>query len=321
MTASDMDVSPLGVGIDVSKHRLDVAFSDAQPSLAVGNDAAGWTQLVRSLSDAKPSHIVLEATGGYERLVVAELAAAGLPVIVVNPRQVRDFAKATGRLAKSDSIDAKVLAHFAVAIQPPLRPLDDEQTRIFAELVARRRQLIQMYVSESNRLQQAVGARVRGSIEGVLKLLKQQIADIDDDIDRHVENSPIWREKRDLLTAVQGVGSTTARTLLAELPELGTVSRQEIAALVGVAPFNRDSGQWRGQRTISGGRASVRSVLYMATLTASTRNPVIRDHYQHLLARGKRKKVALVACMRKLLSILNAILRDKKTWRSADVTP
>lgn len=315
------DVSKLGVGIDVSKARLDVDFSDDRGAFNTDNDPAGHARIVHALKDAGASRIVLEATGGYERVIVAELAAAGLPVVVVNPRQVRDFAKATGRLAKTDAIDAKVLALFAIAIQPPLRPLDDPQTQVFAELLTRRRQLIQMRTAESNRLAQARDRRVRKSIEGVVKLLERQMAAIDDEIDQHIQNSPIWKEKEQLLLAVEGVGPTTARTLLAELPELGTASRQEIAALVGLAPFNRDSGTMRGRRTIVGGRASVRSVLYMATLTATQRNPVIRKHYRHLLDQGKRKKVALVACMRKLLTILNAILREKKPWRPNVVTP
>lgn len=315
------DVSKLGVGIDVSKATLDVDFSDDRGAFNADNDPDGHARIVQALKDAGASRIVLEATGGFERLIVAELCVAKLPVVVVNPRQVRDFAKATGRLAKTDAIDAKVLALFAVAIQPPLRPLEDRQTQAFAELVARRRQLVQMRGAESNRQAQAQDRRVQKSIERVLKLLDRQVVDIDDEIDQHIKKSPIWKEKEQLLLAVEGVGPTTARTLLAELPELGTASRQQIAALVGLAPFNRDSGTLRGQRTIAGGRASVRSVLYMATLTATVRNPVIRQHYLHLLARGKRKKVALVACMRKLLTILNAIIREKKPWKPTITTP
>lgn len=319
MTTPHKDVA-LGIGIDVSKARLDVDFSDERPAFSVDNDPAGRAQTVQAFAKAGASRIVVEATGGYERLLVAELAAVGLPVVLVNPRQVRDFARATGRLAKTDAIDAKVLALFAVAIQPPLRPLDDAETQAFAELLARRRQLIQMRGGEANRLAQARDRRVRKSIEKVLALLDRQIDSLDDEIDQQVQHSPIWKEKEQLLISVTGVGPTTARTLLAELPELGQANRQEIAALVGLAPFNRDSGQTRGQRTIAGGRASVRSVLYMATLSATMRNPVIRAHYQHLLARGKRKKVALVACMRKLLTILNAMLRKKQPWRSPLVT-
>lgn len=321
MTADRQDGSPLGVGIDVSKARLDVDFSDDRGAFDAGNDPVGHARIVQALKGAGASRIVLEATGGYERIIVAELSAAGLPVAVINPRQVRDFAKATGRLAKTDAIDAKVLALFAVAIQPPLRPLEDEQTQLFAELLTRRRQLIQIRVAESNRLAQARDRRVRKSIEGVIKLLDRQVASLDDDIDQRIQDSPIWKEKEELLLAVEGIGPTTARTLLAELPELGTASRQEIAALAGLAPFNRDSGTLRGQRRIIGGRASVRSVLYMATLTATVRNPIIRKHYLHLLAQGKRKKVALVACMRKLLTIVNAMLREKQPWRPTLVTP
>jgi len=321
MTTPNNELPILAAGIDVSKARLDVDFSDDRGAFSTDNDPAGHARIVQGLKDAGASRIVLEATGGFERAIVAELAAAGLPVVVVNPRQVRDFAKATGRLAKTDAIDAKVLALFGIAIQPPLRPLDDRQTQAFAELLTRRRQLIQMRVAESNRLAQARDRRVRKSIEGVLKLLERQIAAIDDEIDQHIQNSPIWKEKEQLLLAVEGVGPTTARTLLAELPELGTASRQEIAALVGLAPFNRDSGTMRGRRTIVGGRAPVRSVLYMATLTATRRNPVIRKHYQHLLDQGKRKKVALVACMRKLLTILNAMLRENEPWRPPIVSP
>lgn len=321
MTQPNQQVPPLGAGIDVSKARLDVDFSDNRGAFSVDNDSAGQARIVEALKHAGVWRIVIEATGGYERLIVAELSAAALPVAVINPRQVRDFARATGRLAKTDAIDAKVLALFAVAIQPALRPLDDPQMQVFAELLTRRRQLIQMRVAESNRLAQARDRRVRKSIEGVLKLLDRQIASIDDEIDRHIQSSPVWKEKEELLVAVEGIGPTTARTLLAELPELGQASRQQIAALAGLAPFNRDSGTLRGQRTIVGGRAAVRSVLYMATLTASRRNPIIRAHYQHLLAAGKRKKVALVACMRKLLTILNAMLREQKPWRSHIVTP
>jgi len=315
MTMVHKDAPPLGVGIDVSKARLDVDFSDDRGAFSADQNPTGHARIVQALKNAGVSRIVLEATGGYERLVVAELAAAELPVVVVNPRQVRDFAKATGRLAKTDAIDAKVLALFAVAIQPPLRPLKDRQTQAFSELLTRRRQLIQMHVAESNRLGQAQDRRVQKSIESVLRMLDRQVAAIDEEIDQHLRNSPIWKAKEEVLLAVPGIGPTTVRTLLAELPELGAVSRQEIAALVGLAPFNRDSGRRRGQRMIAGGRAPVRSVLYMATLTATRCNPVIRSYYQHLLARGKRRKVALVACMRKLLTILNAMVRNNDSWR------
>jgi len=320
MTASPTDVSKLSVGIDVSKARLDVDWSDDRPAFSVDNHPDGHLQLVQALSPVGAHRIVIEATGGYERPLVAELAAAGLPVVVVNPRQVRDFAKATGRLAKTDAIDAKVLALFGLAIDPPQRPLEDAQTRAFADLLARRRQLVQMRVAEEHRLAQAQAKQVKQSIGQVIQVLEQQIDDIDEGLNQRIQDSPIWKVKEELLTSVKGVGITTARTLLAELPELGALSRQEIAALAGVAPFNRDSGQFRGKRTIRGGRAVVRNALYMATLVATRFNPVIRAYYQRLLATGKRKKVALVACMRKLLVILNAILRTKKTWRSPIVS-
>jgi transposase len=310
------DVSQPCAGIDVSKDRLDIAFSDDRPAFNAGNDPHGHALVVRSLRGLSTERIVIEATGGYERSVVAELAAAGLPVIVVNPRQVRDFARATGRLAKTDAIDAKLLARFAAAVQPTIRPLEDAETQGLAEVLSRRRQLVQMRVAESQRLNQTRTGRVRRSIAQVIKVLDRQIATINDDLDKLIQSSPIWKEKENLLISVKGIGPATARTLLAELPELGTVSRQEIAALVGVAPFNRDSGQFRGKRMISGGRAVVRSTLYMATLVATRFNPQIRQHYQRLLATGKAKKLALVACMRKLLTILNAILRTQKPWRS-----
>lgn len=310
------DASKCCVGIDVSKDKLDVDWSDDRPPFSTDNNPDGHRRIVQALLPVGVHRIVVEATGGYDRAIVAELAAAGLPVAVVNPRQVRDFARATGRLAKTDAIDAKVLALFAVAIQPPLRPLEDAQTRAFAELLARRRQLVQMRVAEGNRLAQALGKKVRQSISKVIKVLDRQINDIDDDLNQLIQESSIWKVKEELLTSVKGVGPATARTLLAELPELGTLSRQQITALVGVAPFNRDSGQFRGKRMIRGGRAVVRAALYMAALVAKKFNPVFRDYYLRLQAAGKPKKVALVACMRKLLVLLNAILRTQKPWRS-----
>jgi transposase len=315
------DVPPQAAGIDVSKTRLDIAFSGDRPAFSTTNEPDDHARIAQTLKDAGVSRVVVEATGGYERSVVAELAAAGLPVVVVNPRQVRDFARATGRLAKTDAIDAKVLALFAVAIQPAIRPVENAQSQILTERLARRRQLIQMRVAESNRQALARDRRVRQSIDTIIKLITRQISAIDDDIDQLLQNSTIWKEKVVLLTSVEGIGNATARTLLAELPELGSASRQEIAALVGVAPFNKDSGAFRGKRSIAGGRPAVRNALYMATLAATRFNPVIRTHYQQLLNRGKRKKVALVACLRKLLIILNAILREKKPWRPTLVTP
>jgi transposase len=303
-------------GIDVAKDSLDVALvrGDEEIVWQVANTPAGWTELVTACKERAVERIVLEATGGYERRVAAELMAAGLPVVVVNPRQARDFARATGRLAKTDRLDARGLARFAEAIRPPVRPLPDEKAAELQEKLARHRQLIQMRTAESNRLEHARSKPVRNGIQSLLKVVNQQLEELDNDIDQRIEESPAWREKDRLLQSVPGVGPQTARTLLSSLPELGKCSRQEIAFLVGVAPLNRDSGKMRGTRSIYGGRAHVRQALYMATLVATRYNPMIRKHYQHLLQVGKKKKVALVACMRKLLCILNAMLRDQETW-------
>lgn len=272
--------------------------------------------MIRRLRELAPRRIVLESTGGYQRAVVAALAAAGLPVVVVNPRQVRDFARAVGILAKTDALDAAVLARFGARINPELRPLPDAQATALVDLLTRRRQLLELQTAESNRLAQAVAPKVKASIQAVLIVLKKQIDSMDDDLDGLIQQSPCWLEKQTPLTSVPGVGTQTARTLLACLPELGQISRQAVAALVGVAPINRDSGTMRGKRTTWGGRKVVRSALYMAALVASRYNPVIRDHYQKLLAAGKAKKLALVACMRKLLVMLNAIIRTKSPWRT-----
>jgi transposase len=305
----------VSVGIDVSKHWLDVAVEPEAERWRFDNDAAGHEALVEHLGSQTIERIVLEATGGLERPVVAALAAAGLPVVVVNPRQARDFARATGRLAKTDAIDAQVLAQFGRAVRPEVRSIAGAQQTAFKELVARRRQLVEMHSAESNRLQQARDAVVQRSIRAVLKVIERQLKDTERKLDEAIESSPIWQVTKNLLTSVPGVGDQTARTLIAELPELGTCSRQRIAALVGVAPMNRDSGLMRGRRTIFGGRAAVRRVLYMATLVAVRHNPVMRAHYERLLGTGKRKKLALVACMRKLLIILNAMIRDQRGWR------
>jgi transposase len=309
--------SAIVVGIDVSKARLDVAsVPAAEPSVASFDNAPpGHAQLVRWLREIAPRLIVLEATGGYQRVVVAALAAAGLPVIVVNPRQVRAFARALGILAKTDAIDAAVLARFGASINPELRPLLDAQATALADLLTRRRQLVELHTAERNRLALAGAPKVKASIKAVLNVLKKQIASIDDELDGLIRQSPCWLEKETLLTSVPGIGTQTARTLLGCLPELGQISRQTVAALVGVAPINRDSGSMRGKRTTWGGRKAVRSALYMATLVASRYNPVIRAHYHKLLAAGKAKKLALVACMRKLLIMLNAIIRTKTPWR------
>ena len=310
------------VGMDVSKDRLDVATwpESASGVSQFSNDPKGHDQLIAHLQKVSPRLIVLEATGGYQRSVVAALAAAGCPVVVVNPRQVRDFARAVGILAKTDALDAAVLARFGASINPTLRPLPDAQATTFGDLLARRRQLVELHGAESNRLAQAVAPKVKASIQAVLKVLKKQIESIDDDLDGLIQQCPCWQEKETLLTSVPGVGTQTARTLLACLPELGAISRQAVAALVGVAPLNRDSGTLRGKRSIWGGRKVVRTALYMATLVASRHNPVIKTQYQKLLAAGKSKKLALVACMRKLLIMLNAILRTKQQWRPVHAT-
>lgn len=307
----------VSAGIDVSKDVLDVAFSDARPGVRAPNTPDGHAELVAVLNKATPHRVLLEATGGYHRLVVAAMGQAGLPVVIVNPRQVRDFAKATGRLAKTDAIDAQVLAQFAEAIRPEVRPLPDEQRQTLADLVARRTQLVRMRDAESNRLSQAHAARVIKSIRAVLKLLEKQIEELDAELDDCIKRSPIWQHRVELLTSVKGVGDQTARVLVAELPELGTLSRQTIAALVGLAPVNHDSGKFRGKRRIRGGRAGVRCALYMATLSAIRYNCIIEPFYQKLLKKGKEKKVALIAAAHKLLTILNAIVRTDSPWKHA----
>lgn len=305
----------VSVGIDVSKDWLDVAIGSGAAVRRCKNNETGHEGLVEALQGQRISRVIVEATGGLERSLVAALAAAELPVVVVNPRQVRDFAKATGRLAKTDAIDAEVLAEFGQAVTPQVRPIPSAKQLAFKELVARRRQLVEMRTAESNRLGQAHDPAVRRSIRVMLRAIERQLLDNGQKMDRAIERSPIWQARKDLLTSVPGVGDQTARTLIAELPELGTCSRQRIAALVGVAPLNRDSGRMRGRRMTWGGRASVRTALYMATLVATRWNPSIRNHYQRLVNAGKRKKLALVACMRKLLTILNAMLRDGEPWR------
>ena len=310
-----MTVTSTYVGIDVSKHWLDVGIRPAGRAERLAHDEAGIEAVVVQLGAVAPERIVLEASGGLELPLVAALAAAALPVVVVNPRQVRDFARATGRLAKTDALDAQVLAHFAEAVRPELRPLPDAETQALRDLVARRRQLVAMLVAERQR-RRAARAAVRPGIEAHIAWLQQARAQLDDQLQTSVQLSPHWRAQDQLLRSVPGVGPQLARTLLAQLPELGQLDRRRIAALVGVAPYNRDSGQWRGQRRIWGGRASVRAALYMSALVASRHNPVIRDFYQRLLARGKPKKSALTACMRKLLVILNAILKTNTPWQA-----
>lgn len=308
-----MTDSKVYIGIDVSKARLDTSLDDGKAASFV-NDEAGIAALIERLKVLSPSLIVLEATGGYERSVTAGLAAARLPVAVVNPRQVRDFAKATGRLAKTDRLDAQVLAHFAQAIQPAQRPIPDEAAQEFAEQLARRRQLVEMLSAEKVRLKQALGKVVRKNVKEHIAWLEKRLHASEDGLRQLIEGSPAWQAKRDLLSEVKGVGSVATMTLLALLPELGTLGRKPIAALVGLAPFNRDSGTLRGRRTVWGGRATVRQVLYMAALSAIRHNPVLKAFYTRLRERGKRPKVAIVAAMRKLLTMLNAMLRDNAHW-------
>jgi transposase len=309
------------VGIDVSKHRLDVHLRPSGESFAVTRDGQGLEQLAARLGALRPALVVLEATGGFEITVAAALAAGGLPLAVVNPAQIRAFARAIGRLAKTDRLDAELIARFAEQVRPQPRPVPGAQAQLLAELVARRRQLVEMIGMEGNRRRQARSAKVRKGIARTLAALEAALADIDREIDDQVKGSPAWRAAEALLTSVPGVGKVTARTLIAELPELGRGDRRRLAALVGVAPVNRDSGALRGHRAIAGGRAEVRNVLYMAALTATRHNPVIRELYDRLRARGRPAKAALVAAMRKLLTILNAILRDQRRWREAGHAP
>ena len=294
---------------------VDVAVRPTGQRWTNSNDEPGIRELVSRLKALEPAMVVLEASGGLELASVAALATASLPVVIVNPRQVRDFARATGTLAKTDALDAAVLAHFADAVRPAVRPLRDAETQVLNSLVARRHQLIDILVAEKNRLGTAISA-VRPRIEAHIAWLEQELNDVDEGLRQTLRSSPVWREKDDILRTVPGVGEQLSLTLLAHLPELGTLNRRQIAALVGVAPFNRDSGTMRGKRRVWGGRSRVRAVLYMGTLAASRFNPVIRDYYQRLLAAGKPKKVALVACMRKLLVILNAMLKQRSPWRA-----
>jgi transposase len=309
-----MKTGSLYVGIDVSKATLDVAFAVDGDLVQVTNDEAGIGELVARLVKDAPELVVLEATGGYESLVAAAVAEKGVAVAVVNPRQVRDFAKATGVLAKTDRIDARVLARFAEAVQPEPRPLRTPEAKELEEFLSRRRQIVDMLTMEKNRLAIASAEHMKKSLKKHIAWLQEALRRADDDIDKAVRASPAWREQEDLLRSVPGIGPVSARTLLAELPELGTLTRKRIAALVGVAPLNRDSGAMRGTRRCWGGRAIVRQVLYMATLTAVRRNPTIRATYAAFRARGKLHKVALVACMRKLLTILTAMVRDGRRW-------
>jgi len=303
------------IGIDVAKTRLDVAIRPTDRQWQVAYSEKGIQELVEQITELKPTLVLLEASGGLELPMVAALAASNLPVVVVNPRQVRDFARATGKLAKTDALDAQVLAHFAEAIRPLPRSLPDTETQSLTALVARRNQVMGMLVAEKNRLRTSrppVSQRIQFHIDW----LEQELDEIDRGLKEMLRNSPVWQEKENLLRTVPGVGPQLAVSILAYLPELGTLNRKRIAALVGVAPFNRDSGTLRGKRAVWGGRSRIRAALYMAALVASRHNPVISAFYQRLLAAGKAKKVALTACMRKLLVILNAMLKHHSSWQS-----
>jgi transposase len=302
------------VGIDVSQATLDVAVYPTGEHWQTGNDDASISQLVERLTALSPDRIVLEATAGYEVPALAALGSAHLPVVAVNPRQVREFARSTGRLAKTDALDAQVLAHFAAVVRPPLRELPDAATRELSALLARRRQLVEMRAAESNRVTLAL-ERVRPEIREHLRYLDKRIKLLDRELHDRLRASPLWREQDDLLRSIPGVGPVLSAVLLADAPELGTLAHKPLAALIGVAPLNRDSGRWRGKRSIWGGRAYVRAVLYMATVAAIRHNPVLKTLYERLKHAGKPHKVAMIACMHKLLRICNAILTHRTAWR------
>lgn len=304
------------VGIDVSKDRLDVHVLPVGEAFVVSRDAAGIEGLAERLKPLSVRAVAVEATGGFETVVAAGLSAAGLPVVVVNPAQVRHFAQAVGKRAKTDPIDAAMIAAFVAATNPEIRPLPDAETQLLADLVARRRQIIQMIVAEKQREKRA-SPRSRKSILRLLTALEKELASLDQDIDDAVRGSPVWREKQDLLASVPGIGPVISRTILAEMPEIGHLDRRQIAALTGLAPFTRQSGQWRGRSFTGGGRATVRTALFMGAMAATRCNPMLKAFHQRLVAAGKPKKLAIVAVARKLITILNAILRDRRPWQNA----
>lgn len=305
------------VGIDVSKDRLDVHVRPSREAFAVVRDGKGLEELIDRLTTLSPQLIAIEATGGFETIAAAAIAGAALPLAIINPAQVRHFAQAVGKRAKTDPIDAEVIARFAEAVKPEPRPLPDEQSRLLAELVARRRQIIEMIVAERQREKRAENTHVRKGILRHIRVLEKELPDIDNDIGTLVRSSPAWREKEDLLVSFPGVSNKLARTFLAEVPELGRLNRREIASLAGLAPFTRQSGRWKGKSMIGGGRAPLRAALYMAALSAIRCNPVLKLFYQRLLSAGKPKMVALIAVARKILTILNAMLRERKKWQPA----
>ncbi len=309
-----MEKTQVFAGVDVSKGTLDIAFRPDGKSMTVDNNDEGIKKLCKRFKKLSPELIVLEATGGLEVLAASILVSKGFSVAVVNPRQIRDFAKATGKLAKTDALDAEVIAHFAEVIKPEVRPLKDEAEQGLAELIARRTQVIQMLVAEKNRLCRTGGKRIRKELKEHIEWLERRLKKMDKDIESAIKESPVWMVKDDLLRSVPGVGKVLSMALLAKMPELGSLNSKQIAALAGVAPINRDSGKFRGSRRIWGGRADVRTALYMSTLTAVRCNPVIRDHYMQLKERGKKPKVALTACMRKLIVMLNAMMKNNEPW-------
>lgn len=316
-----MNPQELFVGIDISKKRLDVAVEPTNQVFHYPNNKPGIEKLVQRLQDLTPELILLEATGGYEYLLVAALREAALPTCFINPKLIRNFARSAGIAAKTDRLDAHVLALYAHRMRPQPRPLPDEQQQELKHLRTRRQQLVKMIRMEKNRLGQAPFASIQHSLKKNIASLQEQLAALEREVDDFFNQHPLWVEQKKLVTQVPGVGPGTALSLAAYLPELGRLDRQEIAALVGVAPFNRDSGQWRGQRHIEGGRNKLRHALYMATLVATRFNPVIQYYYQRLLAKGKAKKVALIACVRKLLTILNAMVKNQQPWNPAPITP
>ncbi len=305
------------VGVDVSKDRLDVHVLPSGEAFSVSRDSEGVAALAERLSGLGAALVVMEATGGFETIVAAGLAAAGLPLAVINPRQIRAFAQALGKRAKTDPLDAEVIARFGQALQPEPRPVPDEQARNLSELVARRRQLVEMMVAERNRRRRLVQPKLIKGVDRVLAALQQELTALERDIDQTIRGSPVWLETEELLTSVPGVGDKTARTLLAEMPELGKLDRKQIAALAGLAPYNRDSGRFRGQRRIAGGRSPVRTALYMAATVAARHNPLLKAFSQRLRQAGKAPKQALIAVARRLLTILNAIVRDRRPWQTA----
>ena len=305
------------VGIDVSKDRLDVCVLPQDEAFVVARNGEGLAELVNRLKAYPPKLVVVEATGGFETVVAASLAGAGLPLAIVNPAQVRHYAQALGQRAKTDPIDAHVLARFAADVKPEVRPLPDEMTQFLADLVARRRQIVEMLKAERQREKRATLKRVRKSIARLISALEKELAALDTEIGDTVRGSPVWREKEDLLSSVPGVGDKTAHVLLAELPELGTLDRKKIASLAGLAPYTRQSGRWKGKSMIGGGRKTVRSAIYVSALVATRYNPTLKAFYERLVHAGKPKILAIIAVARKLLTILNAILRDKKPWQPA----